>query len=68
MDICKMGTDLGTDSETIQAECELIQKQWATNHSEKALNVRPRLSKPSSDSRLQPRNASILAAQWPRTS
>jgi hypothetical protein len=30
MDICKMGTDLGTDSETIQAECELIQKQWAT--------------------------------------
>jgi hypothetical protein len=33
MDICKMGTDLGTDSETIQAECELIQKQWATNHS-----------------------------------
>jgi hypothetical protein len=27
MDICKIGTDLGTDSETIQAECELIQKQ-----------------------------------------
>ena len=29
-DICKMGTDLGTDSETILAECEMIQKQSAT--------------------------------------
>jgi hypothetical protein len=27
MDICKMGTDLGTDSETILAECEMIQRQ-----------------------------------------